>query len=227
MGNNIILRRAQFHNSYYDSSIIISLNEREKNLKAHLISNEGTYWIESNKGFKSSFFETRKDADLEFEKYCLKTYVNEEIINLGDIDNNCPSWKLPELFPYFAEVGGGFNYFVPETKDFLFISIISELHCFKNFSYKVNTISKAINQEIRFSEIPDEDTFNGLLWEITKNSAILNKVIIHQNIKALLGWEIIKKERIYNHSHNFDLLRSMLLLSPYFEPRSSSSDSHI
>ena len=227
MGNNVILRKAQFHNSYYDSSIIVSLNEREKNLKDRLISNNGTYWIESNKGFKSSYFETRKEADFEFEKYCLKTYVNEEIINLGDIDDNCPSWKLPELFPYFAEAGGGFKYFVPETKDFLFISIVSELHGFKSFSNKVNTISNAINQEIKFSEIPDEDTSNGLLWEITKNSAILNKVIIHQNIKALWGWELIKKERIYNYSHIFDLLRSMLLLSPYFEPPSYSSDSDI
>lgn len=205
-----VLRTARFKTISFgeEFEIIVKLCEKDKGVKDYMLSPQGTFWVESN-GWKSELFKTRKKADYVFESKCLEFFVYEELFKMPDrksVD------ELEDLSSYHVATGGNFDYFKPETKDFLYSCNFSEIHS-NSFEHQVQTICKAIGKTISFTKQNDE-LFNALVWEIRPNSANLYKTKILYDItrKSYSKYEIEgNKELIYTYPCYKDLLMSCIL----------------
>lgn len=210
-----VIRKAIFKAAPHGriENIEVSLFEREKGLKDYLLSSDGTLWVESNKGYNSGLFRTRKKADYEFNCKCLEYYVNDELFNAP---NRKGEEELAELFPIFANNVGKFEYFNPETKDYLY-SIVY-LENIKPFDYQIKTISKALGISLSVSKLPD-NLLSAYIWEIRPNSAILYKFkyvedINERSLSHFLWRMVGEKESIFTYPNSKELLMSVLLLNP-------------
>lgn len=216
-----LLRTAQFKVSSFGEEFVINvrLYEKNKGIKDYLLSPQGTFWVEAS-GWKSELFKTKKRADYAFESKCLEHFV-DELFSRPDRMNID---ELANLFPFFADRGGNFEYFKPESKDFLFLSICSELHS-RTFEQEAGEISKAIGKPLLFPKLPD-DLYNALIWEIRPNSAKLYKAKIVEdfmNKQSNYGFTIVgNKEYVYTYPNYVDLLMSFILKTPASLPNNLS-----
>jgi hypothetical protein len=206
-----VLRKARFFEKLAGEKFQtdVKLCERTKNMKDYLLMPQGTFWVEIA-GWKSDLFKTREEADYFFNSKCLELFINEELFKMSNTSKHDDS--LRELFPFFAYLKGEFEYFHPETRDFIYYVICSDVYQ-GHFVNDSRMISKAIGKPISFPDLPD-NLYNALIWEIKPNSANLYKTIVAEDIgrkRSYCSFTIEgDKELIYTYPNYKRLLMSCI-----------------
>lgn len=209
-----IIKRAKFRLeiSKWETKIIeVCLCQRDKTLKDYLLVPEGTYWIESNMGYNSGFYHTRKRAEYEFSLKCLYHFYEE--MNYLAEKKSCE--ETERIANFYAYNGGSFEYFHPETKDYKFISRYDDSS--DEWEWKIKSISKAIGSQIPFSKLPN-NYHNALQWEITPNKAILYKMKLVEFFDEKGHFKGYRnegnKEEIFRYPNSKELLMIIFRVSP-------------
>jgi len=211
---NCVLRTARFFEKLAGEEFQtdVKLCERTKNMKDYLFEPQGTFWVEIA-GWKSDLFNSRKEADYFFNSKCLELFINEELFKMSNTNKYDDSHR--ELYPFFAYLKGAFEYFHPETRDFVYYVICSNGFQ-ENLVNDSRTISNAIGKPISFPDLPD-NLQNALIWEIKPNSANLYKTIFAEDIgrkRSYCGFTIEgDKELIYTYPNYKRLLMSCISMN--------------